>query len=125
MTLPVDLVWTPDIVFRNNPTSLWTGVNDKKKTKKFPNGEKIYGGDIIQFGSDKGWAKGDTERGVVYWDSRDAIWNIFFFSIYGGEGYIGHNKNMKYYLYEFVKSEWKLVGNIWDNPELLKFKKAK
>jgi hypothetical protein len=119
------LEFIPAIIFRDNPASMWTGVNDRKKTKKFPDGEKIYGGDIIQFGSDQEWFKGDGERGVICWDSGYAIWSIFFFSIYGGEGYIGHDCNLKYYLYSFRNTGWRLIGNIWDNPELLKSKKVK
>jgi len=68
----------------------WTGLHDK-------NGKEIYEGDIVHGGSDYGRIIGE-----VNWEGSFAGWAI-------------GNTRMS----AFRLSACKIIGNIWENPELL------
>ena len=78
-----------------------TGLRDK-------NGKLIYEGDIVKFNYDT-----DEIIAVVSWDDND--------------GQIGYYLNTTDYLkdkyvtdYDFYKNDYEILGNIYENPELLK-----
>jgi len=80
------------------------GLKDKK-------GKKVYEADIVDFGT---WKK-DGERAVVEYNNDLACFIYQFFSKYGGEGMgiIGE------YPYRPLRKKMKVIGNIYENPELL------
>ena len=81
---------------------LYTGLKDR-------HGGEIYEGDVIEI--DDGWESGEGERGEVRWDEKNAMFRLFCYTKYGGEGwFMPENKT-------WVKL--KIVGNIYENPELL------
>lgn len=75
-----------------SPVMQYTGLKDK-------NGKEIYEGDIIEF--DKIEWGGDDNIHVVSWNDKDAQWD------WGG----GNTSDMDYRT---------VIGNIYENPELLK-----
>lgn len=89
----------------------YTGLKDKNK-------KEIYGGDIFQVGSNKEWIKGEGERSVVEWHNKLARFGLSFYSIYGGEGYTGKEQH----LVDCIRG-LKVIGNKYENPELLEKEK--
>jgi len=84
---------------------LGTGLKDK-------NGEEIYEGDIIEIDDD--WKSGEGERGEVSWDEKNAMFRLFCYTKYGGEGwFMPENKTW---------TKLKIIGNIYENPGLLEEK---
>jgi uncharacterized phage protein (TIGR01671 family) len=75
----------------------YTGLTDK-------NGTKIFEGDILDF-SDR--SDGDG-YGVVVYDTNETEFGIVYDSIYEGLGRHYYSKDIE------------VIGNIYDNPELLK-----
>lgn len=78
-----------------------TGLKDK-------NGKLIYEGDVVKFNYDT-----DEIIAVVSWDDN--------------EGQIGYYLNTTDYFkdkyitdYDFYKNDYEIIGNIYENPELLK-----
>ena len=108
----VDVAWvskdgrktTYTLNIENANLMQYTGLKDKK-------GKKIYEGDIVDFGT---WKK-DGERAVVEHNNDLACFIYQFFSKYGGEGMgiIGE------YPYRPLRKKMKVIGNIYENPELL------
>lgn len=93
--------------YKNESSNVWhidadtvgqyTGMTDK-------NGTKIFEGDIIDFlyRSD-----GDS-YGVIKYDTNETEFAIVYDSIYTGLGRQYHSRDIE------------VIGNIYDNPELLK-----
>jgi uncharacterized phage protein (TIGR01671 family) len=87
----------------------YTGLKDK-------NGKEIYGGDILGCHDNvKRWKSGDGERAIVEWDKNKSRWGMMFHSIYGGEGHLCAEESLN----SRVRFEWVVIGNIYENPELL------
>jgi uncharacterized phage protein (TIGR01671 family) len=79
-----------------------TGVKDD-------NGKEIYEGDILDFGT---WDNDDiAERGVVEYNTMRGAYIITYYSPYGGEGFDLLNNE---------ESPIEVIGNIYENPELLR-----
>jgi len=78
----------------------------------------LYKYDILQFGTDEEWYSGDGERGYIDWDKELDKLVIHFCSIYGGEGYTGNMYTIKKYL-DAIKYDYKLIGNCFENSDLL------
>lgn len=74
----------------------YIGVKDK-------NGKEIYHGDIVSNGSDK------IHRRVIVWDRA-----TFWFKQIHGEG------NFPVQLSTYSEMTYEVIGNIYENPELLK-----
>jgi|GEM_PF-2316030 len=81
----------------------YTDLKDKSR-------KEIYEGDIIEIDDD--WKSGEGERGEVMWDGKNAMFRLFCYTKYGGEGwFMPENKTW---------TKLKIIGNICENPELLK-----
>jgi len=80
----------------------YTGLKDKEK-------KKIFEGDILEIDDD--WESGEGERGVVRWDEKDAMFRLFCYTKYGGEGWLmGENRTW---------TKLKIIGNIYEDRNLL------
>ena len=90
----------------------YIGLTDK-------NGKKIFEGDIIQFGEDEeyDWEFniGVVKFGEGTFDSGIYRYTGFFYE--DKKGNIDHNA---LYNWEEDWEKCKVIGNVWDNPELLK-----
>ena len=87
----------------------YTGLHDE-------GGKEIYEGDILGCHDNvKRWKSGDGERAIVEWDKNKSRWGMMFHSIYGGEGHLCAEESLN----SRVRFEWVVVGNIYENPELL------
>lgn len=110
--------------------SQYTGLKDK-------NGRKIFEGDIVEFetnvnctkekikpywkdcyekqyaiGSGTWWVRKD--QAVVQWNSKDGMWDL---KVYNNGKYKRKSK-----LCTYRESGYVVIGNIYDNPELLEGK---
>lgn len=95
----------------------WTGLIDK-------NGKKVFEGDILQFGE---------RRLVVWWNGEAFQWqaksvlgyNLIYYTIYDDTDWTNIDLG---WIYAEVPSTGKMateiVGNIYDNPELLEVQNA-
>ena len=75
----------------------YTGLTDK-------NGTKIFEGDIIDFL----YRSGYDDYGIVQYDADETEFGFVYNSIYEGLGRHYQSKDIE------------VIGNIYDNPELLK-----
>ena len=103
----------------------YTGRKDKKSTKEFPDGQEVYEGDILAQPNDqKAWEGPDDiegftgERITVGYDEKLTRFLCHFWTIYGGEGYSGDVESQQ--LSKYIEDGWEVIGNIYENPELLK-----
>ena len=71
--------------------------------------DEIYDGDIVRDHSDP---MGDGDVGVVVYDAERAIFSIRYYS--------GTGESITYGMYDCKQKELEIIGNIHDNPELLK-----
>lgn len=114
-----------------NTLGQYTGLEDK-------NGKKIFEGDIVEFETnidclkdglkpywkdciEKQMAIGNgtyfvrKDQAVVQWNSEQGMWDL---KVYNNGKYKRKSK-----LFTFRESGYVVIGNIWDNPELLKGEK--
>lgn len=76
-----------------------TGLKDK-------NGKLIYEGDIVKFNFDT-----DEIKAVVSWDNKELIGFYLNTTDYFKDKYVTD--------YDFYKNDYEVIGNIYENPELL------
>lgn len=76
-----------------------TGLKDK-------NGKLIYEGDIVEFNFDT-----DEIKAVVSWDNKELIGFYLNTTDYFKDKYVTD--------YDFYKNDYEVIGNIYENPELL------
>ncbi len=76
---------------------LWTGKQDK-------NGKDIYDGDILR-------CKGYNQKYVVKWDNDSSAYCI--------ETYPLIDENRKYFFLQFIGMEFEVIGNIYENSDLI------
>lgn len=76
-----------------------TGLKDK-------NGKLIYEGDIVKFNFDT-----DEIKAVVSWDDKELIGFYLNTTDYFKDKYVTD--------YDFYKNDYEVIGNIYENPELL------
>lgn len=83
----------------------YTGLNDKKRTEEFPEGQGIYEGDYIK-----------DERGfvyLVYWDDKECAFKLDY-------KYYHHRDKDECHTYlPMYSRSGEVIGNIYENPELL------
>lgn len=82
----------------------FTGLLDK-------NGKEIYEGDILQLKNTKGQISNHQE---VYWDSEDACW-----------GWRTANEDSWPDSFSGFYNDYEVIGNIYENQELLKSREGK
>ena len=87
------------IKLENNILMQSTGLKDK-------NDKLIYEGDIVKFYFDN-----DEITGVISWSYDDSIGFYINTTDYFKDKYITD--------YDFLKEEYEVIGNIYENPELL------
>lgn len=75
----------------------FTGLLDKS-------GKEIYEGDIVRYEDVEGDGNIESSIGKVYWNTNDAMWKV-------------DESDLNEPLYE---TEWEIIGNIYENPELIK-----
>lgn len=97
----------------------YTGLKDKKRTKEYPEGQEIYEGDIVKHESKYGHVAGVFK--VLYADEfgfasfclqRIGDWKPQYPGDTGWGGVLGSQGHLK--------SELEVIGNIFENPKLLK-----
>lgn len=100
--------------FNNSPLTfggLLLGKNDNYKILsctglKDKNGKLIYEGDIVEFNFDT-----DEIKAVVSWDDKELIGFYLNTTDYFKDKYVTD--------YDFYKNDYEVIGNIYENPELL------
>lgn len=90
----------------------YTGLRDCKRTEEYPEGQMIFEGDVIKVERDLHCGENKKEReifnGVVWYDDKHTCFGI---------------KSKKYRclpIYRFKGDYSAIIGNIHDNPDLLK-----
>lgn len=90
----------------------YTGLRDCKRTEEYPEGQMLFEGDVIKVERDLYCGENKKEReifnGVVWYDDKHTCFGI---------------KSKKYRclpIHRFKGDYSAIIGNIHDNPELLK-----
>lgn len=86
-----------------------TGLKDK-------NGKLIYEGDIVQ----TTFENNSKRIFSVVWDNKTALFNGKIIKKEGINNYFMPNRDYLYYLLGNEKDEVEVIGNIYENPELIK-----
>lgn len=100
------LVLQPVIEVIPETVGQFTGLKDKKRTKEFPKGQEIYGGDIIQ-----DWRDHNYEKWTVMWWFEQAQFVLC-------NGSLDIEKAAKKEEFN-LKDGDRIIGNIHQNPKLL------
>lgn len=77
----------------------FTGLKDA-------DGREIYEGDILQKRDELAWRT--VDRGVVFWHSDECRWCVEM------------RDGLVFSLTSRKSNTWRVIGNIYDNPELIK-----
>lgn len=82
----------------------WTGLRDCKQTEEYPNGQKIFDGDFL--GKESHWSiRIEYEKGCFMVRDLDKVQY--------------NNLCLNIPMCNFDFTGWKVIGNKYDNPELL------
>lgn len=95
------------IIVDENTLCQCTGKRDNTRTKEFPEGKLIFEHDIVAFLDTYSTESGRTEQeciGEVLWDDKDLCFYV--------------TERLSAESYE-VLDDCKVIGSIFDNPELL------
>lgn len=102
------------ILYKVDPETVgeYTGLRDCKRTAEYPEGQMIFEGDVIKVERDLHCGENKKEReifnGVVWYDDKHTCFGI---------------KSKKYRclpIHRFKGDYSAIIGNIHDNPEILK-----
>ena len=99
----------------------FTGLRDKKRTKEFPNGQKIYEGDIIENENNFGCICGVGEFTDQYPDMRIIIFddkNLCFTTDFVDKNMRGKGTS-GFSLVKSNENSFEIIGNIHENKNLL------
>jgi uncharacterized phage protein (TIGR01671 family) len=88
----------------------YTGLKDK-------NGKEIYEGDIVRYKADNQNGRSTTYIDIIEWDNECSGYSIFF-----RDDYYSSGMKWKYIEPKKIRKTIEVIGNVWENPELLKEK---
>lgn len=95
------------IIIKPATLGQYIGLRDKKRTKDYPEGQRVFEGDVVRCQEDESLPE---FVGVIEYEKLDAAWWV-------------HNRNKEeaFYLYDAGRDfEIEVIGSIHTNPELIK-----
>lgn len=106
---------SPRDIIRVIPESVgqYTGLKDNKRTKEYPEGQKIYKGDIVKF---------KRENGFDFYFHGVCKFGSAYVGVHGRSYFLEagfYNESKDTYVIEPTSTENEVIGNVWENKELL------
>lgn len=93
-----------NMAYKDYPIMQFTGLTDK-------NGKEIYEGDIVKWENDvsEGYKRVKSGKGVIKWNKDYCMFDVSFMT---------NIQATQYFMIDII-STLKIIGNIYENPELL------